>query len=80
LPLDEDRSTDKATLSRSERRRALLESIPPRNSRLDTIDADECRGRSTDAAAGMTFQHRIDKFPMPGKTHATRCRAAASIF
>ena len=37
------------------RRRALLESIPPGNSRLELIDADEHRERWTEAAPGLHF-------------------------
>ena len=62
------------------RRRALRERNRPRNSRLELIDADERREWACDAAPGFLFLHRIDRFPMPRKTHATSCRAAASTF
>jgi hypothetical protein len=47
------------------RRRALVEINPPRNNRLELIDADERREQAREAAPGFSFLHRIDRFPMP---------------
>jgi hypothetical protein len=47
------------------RRRALVEINPPRNTRLELIDADERREWWTDTAPGFSIQHRTDRFPMP---------------
>src|SRR4029077_2837794 len=49
------------------RRRALLESIPPRNSQLKLIVSDERRGRRHCCPGVSSAQHRNDRFPMPEK-------------
>ena len=62
------------------RKRAPVETDPPRNSRLRLILADESRGWGSKPAPGLFFTHRMDRLPMPWKTHAIGWGAAASIF
>ena len=58
-----------------------METTPPRNSQLKLIEADECRGQARTPAPGVfPPRHRIDRFPMPQKTHKESCRAAVSKF
>ena len=70
-----------------------METDPPRNSRLRLIRADEGRGwapsllpachpMDEDLSVGLPvlfFPYRTERSPMPEKTHATRCGAAASM-
>jgi hypothetical protein len=42
-----------------------VETNPPRNNRLELIDADERRELAINAAPGSITQHRTDRFPMP---------------
>ena len=62
-------------------RRALLESNPPRNSQLETLEADERWEQATVAAPSLVNLVNSDigskEFPMPRKTHSESCRAAA---
>ncbi len=60
------------------RKRALVETNPPRNSQLKLIDADERWGQVQLLLPEFLIPHRIDRFPMPQKTHRESCRAAAS--
>jgi hypothetical protein len=61
------------------RRRALVETNPPRNSQLQLIEADERWGQVTQPVPSVfPLQHRIERLPMPQKTHKESCRAAAS--
>jgi hypothetical protein len=77
------------------RRRALVETNPPRNNQLQLIEADERRewvrrpalgvwlcapladGRQRGIVLGP-IRHRIERLPMPQKTHRESCRAVAS--
>src|SRR5579864_7996674 len=45
------------------RRRALLESIPPRNSQPKLVEVDERRGRPQLLSRRFPIPHRIDRFP-----------------
>ena len=59
----------------------MQECNPPRNSQLQLIETVSSRGRSNQMLGPRPiYPHRIDRLPMPQKTHATSCGAAASIF
>jgi hypothetical protein len=56
-----------------------VETNPPRNSQLQLIEADERWGQVTKPAPSVfPPQHRIERLPMPWKTHKPSCRAVAS--
>ena len=84
-PFDENCSTGKTTLQHIgarlvKRRRALLESNSPRNSRLETHRDDGWGGsRSRPQASPAREPHRTIDFRMPEKTHKENCRAAATF-
>jgi len=60
------------------RRRALVETNPPRNTRLRLIETVKNRGRSEVTLRLRAKQSPDERSPMPEKTHATSCGAAAS--
>src|SRR5215472_9704305 len=61
------------------RRRAVVETNPPRNSQLQLIEADERRGQARTPAPGVfSAPHRIDRLLMPQKLTEKSGRAAAS--
>jgi hypothetical protein len=55
-----------------------VETNPPRNSQLKLIEADERWGQAFPVPGVFRSKHRIDRFPIPQKTHQESCRAAAS--
>lgn len=56
----------------------MQECNPSRNSQLRLIETVRSRGRSNQMLCPRPIhRHRIDRLPMPRKTHATSCGAAA---
>ena len=55
-----------------------METTSPRNSQLKLIEADERWGGHNSCPGVFLSKHRIDRFPMPQKTHRESCRVAAS--
>ena len=58
----------------------MQECNPPRNNQLQLIETVRSRGRSNHKIGPRPIHpHPIDRLPMPRKTHATSCGAAASF-